>query len=163
MMQTWGLIVILIVAAGHEAWWVQAYQALLCQVIQTTKAPDSTICLVCSAASFQPSLDKAGNAVGGTVTGRQWHEQKLTSRIQGWQDCLHKYMSNHKLDAGGRPDPCFFGDLLYSQDAVMLQTVQYSTVQYSTVQYSTVQYSTVQYSTVKYSTVQYSTVQYSTV
>lgn len=73
-----------------------------------SQADNSSILSVCSAASFQPSLDKAGNAVGGTVTGRQWHEHKLTSRIQGWQDCLHKYMSNRKMDAGGPPDPCFF-------------------------------------------------------
>lgn len=106
-----------------------------------SQADNSSILSVCSAASFQPSLDKAGNAVGGTVTGRQWHEHKLTSRIQGWQDCLHKYMSNRKMDAGGPPDPCFFGDLLRLQTAVLQQTGR--TVQYSTVQNSTIQCSAV--------------------
>ncbi|KAL3142765.1 hypothetical protein ABBQ38_003065 [Trebouxia sp. C0009 RCD-2024] len=63
--------------------------------------------LEASAAGFQPSLNRAGNAVGATVTGRQWHEQKLASRIQGWQDCVQKYMSNRKVDAGAPQDPCF--------------------------------------------------------
>ncbi|DBA76724.1 TPA: hypothetical protein ACH3X2_008756 [Trebouxia sp. C0005] len=60
-------------------------------------------------ATFQPTLDKTGNAVGGTVTGRHWHEQKLASRIKGWQDCLQKYMSGGQDYVGHPPDPCFFG------------------------------------------------------
>ena len=69
----------------------------------------NAVCLTCRAAGFQPSLDRAGNAVGATVTGRQWHEHKLASRIQGWQDCVQKYMSNQKEDAGAPKDPCFYG------------------------------------------------------
>lgn len=65
--------------------------------------------LACRAASFQPSMDRARNAVGGTVTGRQWHEHKLASRIQGRQDCLQKYMSNQKHSNGAPLDPCFHG------------------------------------------------------
>lgn len=63
---------------------------------------------VASAAGFQPTWDKTGNAVGGTVTGRHWHQQRFASRVQGWQDCLYKYMSSGKDTAGQPPDPCFF-------------------------------------------------------
>ncbi len=67
--------------------------------------------LDCSGAAFQPTLDKTGNAVGGTVTSRHWHEQKLASRIKGWQNCLQKYMSEGQDYVGHPPDPCFSGTL----------------------------------------------------
>jgi len=67
--------------------------------------------LDCSGAAFQPTLDKTGNAVGGTVTSRHWHEQKLASRIKGWQNCLQKYMSESQDYVGHPPDPCFSGTL----------------------------------------------------
>ena len=88
------------------------------------EAPCSSMCHIskknitccCSAAAFQPTLDKAGNAVGSTVSGRHWHDQKLASRIQGWQNCLQKYMSkdHRQADAGQPADPCFLGDATYN-------------------------------------------------
>ena len=76
--------------------------------------------LNCSGAGFQPTLDKTGNAVGGTVTGRHWQEQKLASRIKGWQNCLQKYMSEGQDYVGHPPDPCFFGTLPVQQLPLLL-------------------------------------------
>ena len=81
--------------------------------------------LDCSGAAFQPTSDKTGNAVGGTVTSRHWHEQKLASRIKGWQNCLQKYMSESQDYVGHPPDPCFFGTLPVPQLPLLLCQQRY--------------------------------------
>lgn len=90
----------------------QLLQDHISSLLQHVSYQQKNITCCCSAAAFQPTLDKAGNAVGSTVSGRQWHDQKLASRIQGWQNCLQKYMSkDHRQEDAGQPaDPCFLGD-----------------------------------------------------